>query len=376
MNKHLRSFQNDAAYQSGVSSIIKPGIALVKDTMTLHYLTSFDFNPRYLFSDLSTGTELVSGKTVIGVEVIPARYTADQKARFVSVKNMSLTDPENGTVATGNNSDNPGAGIMWGAAQEIPGSTYKTQIGYLNGYDEKTGTYDGNIGDILHIKDDYSYLPVDCSYLFEEAIASGAMTEEQLEALKAASLGTGTLDQYWIPSIPMEGPVKSHQPYAPGPYSNTGAANSLYSDSRTACYDMSGKANTELIVGSLQDESWRTGTLNNSTDIYPAACACSRFCPGDTDPGDWYLPSAGELGYLAASLGRISKKIALAGTAGQSVVGIGDGLTYETLGGWLWSSSQKSSGDAWYLHTSVGNMGNYNKGNANDYSRVRAFFQL
>ena len=375
MNKRLRSFLDDAAYQSGVSSIVRPGVALVKDTMTLHYLTSFDFNPRYLFSDLSTSTELVSGKTVIGVEVIPARYTADQKTRFVSVKNMSLTDPENGTVATGNNSDNPGAGIMWGGTSEISGSTYKTQMGYLNGYNEEEDTYDGIIGDTLHIKDDYSYLPVDCSYLFEEAIAAGR-TEEQIEALKAASLGTGTLDQYWIPSIPLEGPVESHQPYAPGPYSNTGAANSLYSDSRTACYDMSGKANTELIVGSLQDESWKTGTLNNSTDIYPAACACSRFCPGDTDPGDWYLPSAGELGYLAASLGRISKKIALAGTAGQSVVGIGDGLTYSTLGGWLWSSSQYDSNDAWDLYTDGGAVGYLDKGGYNGSIRVRAFFQL
>ena len=375
MNKCLRSFLNDAAYQSGVSSIIRPGVALVKDTMTLHYLTSFNFNPRYLFSDLSTGTELASGKTVIGVEVIPARYTADQKARFVSVKNMSLIDPENGTVATGNDSSsNPGTGIMWGGSSEIPGSTYKTQMGYLNGYDGEN--YDGNIGDTLHIKDDYSYLPVDCSYLFEEAIASGAMTEEQLEALKAASLGTGTLDQYWIPSIPMEGPVESHQPYAPGPYSNTGSANSLYSDSRTACYDMSGKANTELIVGSLQDESWKTGDLDNSTDIYPAACACSRFCPGDTEPGDWYLPSAGELGYLAASLGRISKKIALAGEAGQSVVGIGDGLTYENLGYWLWSSSQYDSSYAWYLGTFNGGMDYYGKDLDDDGSRVRAFFQL
>lgn len=65
--------------------------------------------------------------------------------------------------------------------------------------------------------------------------------------------------------------------------------------------DLNGYSNTEILV---QDKytsgqtDWRTaGTIYSSSGsgYMAAACCCKRFKAGDLD---WYLPSAGELGFI------------------------------------------------------------------------------
>ena len=79
--------------------------------------------------------------------------------------------------------------------------------------------------------------------------------------------------------------------------------------------------------------------------------------------GDWYLPSAGEVGYTIVSQGRISYALsrinaALPGTAAEWVNDL------------LWSSSEYSRHNAWALIPSNGDFSNHTK---NGGFRVRAF---
>ena len=223
-----------------------------------------------LYSDMTVSSDIESGKTPIAICVgLPESYE-DGKARYMSLVNMSATDPENGTTATGNDTiNNPGAGFCWGGKGiEVPGIT-------------------------------------------------------------------------------------------------------CYTSSTAVLEDKDGKVNTTILWGLATNG--KTGTIDKgafTSADYPAAVACHRFYTQGTQAGDWYLPAAGELQPILPNLNTINTKLGSLGVA------VGDNSTYETLGSWLWSSSQKSSSNAWYLYTYKGSVNDRNKNTAGGGSRVRAFFQL
>lgn len=63
--------------------------------------------------------------------------------------------------------------------------------------------------------------------------------------------------------------------------------------------DIRGKQNTEFYL-SKTTVAWDKGQILPDTGPgrHPAACACARFVTKNTEKGDWYVPSCGELGYL------------------------------------------------------------------------------
>lgn len=89
---------------------------------------------------------------------------------------------------------------------------------------------------------------------------------------------------------------------APSPYLNDGSRNPIYYKARQVFTDFSGIDNSVLLQNYATTQSnWRenvTITSSSDTGYSPPACCCWRFCPEGTNQGDWYLPSAGELGYF------------------------------------------------------------------------------
>ena len=94
-----------------------------------------------------------------------------------------------------------------------------------------------------------------------------------------------------------------------------------------------GKWNTQqcLSKATNQDQNICDGVTNNYTTGYsPAACCCVAYSTPGTKPGDWYLPSIGELYQIYANKAAINeKRTAIKGS------GIGDGD--------YWSSRERSS---------------------------------
>lgn len=101
------------------------------------------------------------------------------------------------------------------------------------------------------------------------------------------------------------------EPLIPSPYLNNGKPNSIYRVNELSFYDseynetytfknglsdMDGKNNTYKICKIAERKE-----TNKSEDVE----YCINYSTKGTKPGDWYLPSLGEVGYLLARFGKI-----------------------------------------------------------------------
>ena len=161
--------------------------------------------------------------------------------------------------------------------------------------------------------------------------------------------------------------------YIPSPYMNDGTFNPNYSmtgspSSAANCLaDFDGKGNTQKIIevrGSKDYSSWTPSTTTQAD--YPAASCCDMYFTQGTNQGDWYLPSAGELGYAVVRQQAINDKI-------NELVSAGITSANPVQLNYYWSSSEYSSYGARWLYFDNGYVDGYGK----DYSSyVRAFLRV
>lgn len=138
------------------------------------------------------------------------------------------------------------------------------------------------------------------------------------------------------------------------------------------------KAGTVAILADeMTVQAW---VSKGNTNIFPAAMCCQRYKTvlkpntvtynSENDKytyGDWYFPSAGEVGYTIVSQGRISYALSRINAAlpGTAAAWVND---------WLWSSSEIGGRNAWYFNPSNGSVGNGSGNGTKDGGfRVRAF---
>lgn len=235
--------------------------------------------------------------TPIGVVVIPEGMLPDGKARMVGLKPVD---------ASGNPSSSH-VGIKWGGSDTDTSLTNYTKVPTT---DNAGSTSTGSSG--------YGHLPSDKFTGATSYVDSGAK-------------------------------YKGSKPYVPSPYLYNGgelAFNPEYSkaiEGNNALSDFNGLSNTETLVG--------LGTG------YTAANAAWKYSDGVSNT-QWYLPSAGELGFLTPRFNEINNAITAAG-------GVAVDSSY-----YFWSSSECSSDYVYYLNTSNGGISSTNK-STNYY--VRAF---
>ena len=106
MAKFITKFDTTAelATFSATTDFGKPHVSLTKDDMVVHYHPLVAKLCDYLYEDGSFGKKDAT-KTAIGVCVIPGGVLRDGKARFMSLKGMTLTSPNEGGSDTN---------IFWG----------------------------------------------------------------------------------------------------------------------------------------------------------------------------------------------------------------------------------------------------------------------
>ena len=108
----------------------------------------------------------------------------------------------------------------------------------------------------------------------------------------------------------------------------------LTSDAKT---DFNGKSNTATIIA------------EDASNI--AAKYCNNYTTAGTSAGDWYLPAVGELySYVHGNYSAIKTAMTSIGWS---------------CGGYIWSSSEYSSRNAWTVGTHNGDLGYHTKGSRN-----------
>ena len=239
--------------------------------------------------------------TPVGVVVIPEGMLPDGKPRIVSLKFVN---------ADGTPSDSR-QGLTWGG--------YGTDTSLTNYY--RLPTTD-NAGSTSTGISSYGYLPSDNFTGATSYVDPAAKYDDTSNLIPSPYLGdNSTLNPEYSKVMPE--------------YNNP-------------LSDFNGLTNTQTLVG--------LGTG------YQAANACWNYTGGVSGTGlQWYLPAAGELGFLMPRFKAINAAITTAG----GVVG----------SGYFWSSSEYSPEYVYCLYTSYGFMDSYRKSVTSYYVRPFAVLE-
>lgn len=256
----------------------------------------------------------------IGVVVVPGQHDVygDGTCGVMSLNHMNCSSPTTG-----------------GSAQNMYWGEYGTDISTLeNLYEVPYVGSNGSVGDKVIGVTGIAYLPSDHANFT-------AVTNPY---------DTGTKYYY-----------NDSNKYIPSPYQNDGTFNPNYSmtsspSSTANCLaDFDGKGNTQKILtvrGSKDYSSW-TPSATTQAD-YPAASCCDMYFTQGTNQGDWYLPSAGELGYAVVRQQSINDKI-------NQLVSVGITSANPVQLGSYCSSSEYSSSYARFLNFTNGYVSTFNK---------------
>ena len=225
--------------------------------------------------------------TPIGVVVVPESHTEDGTVRIISLADMDYNNPDNGNT-DGN------VYMHWGGyGYDVLDLDYLTQAPYIADSVALISSPQTLVGFNTIALNNFCYF---CSDYF---VGTSGAYPNPFDS--KAAYGSNS-DNVAVPS----------------PYLEDGSKNPIYHDTSNTgnvCADMDGKGNTEkiLAVDNSYSTSWQTAsTIQNVHDnqyIHPAAQCCWRYHTIGTNQGEWYLPSAGELGYLAARWKSISASI-------------------------------------------------------------------
>ena len=284
------------------------------------------------------------GYTPVGVVVVPASHDVygDGTCGVMSLVNMNLDTPDTGSTATDS--------IHWGYKNldidTLPNLDKAPYVGMCDAPGDETSTVVGEKW--------YVYIPSDA-----------------FESNSRAIQCPHDLDTYYYSNT-------SDDYAAPSPYLTNGSRNPAYyqttepSSKYNALADFNGKQNTQILCDlATAQADWKTAdTITNSygEGYYPAACCCWRFHTEGTNQGDWYLPAAGELGYVAARFKTINDTISLLRNAYGSSVG-------SSVSGNAYTSSSECSTQfgTRYVDYSNGYLVSYIIGAS---TRCRAFYRL
>ena len=283
--------------------------------------------------DFSANLLPLSQFTPIGIVAVPSEHTSEGRPRIVSLSEMNCDTPDSGSVTSHQN-------MYWGGrGYEVADLPTKNQFPYLSSLTE-----DGSV----NYNTSECYLPSD---------EWSGRTDNPLNSL--------------------EGFYRDYSNLMCSPYKEDGSKELRYfeaSESGNVLADFDGKSNTEkiLAVDNSNSTDWQTATTISNEGgyqhVHPAAQCCWRFHTDGTKQGDWYLPSAGELGYALARYGSINLAINTINIQYRETLGIQ--FTKYTY----WSSTQCSSTNAVYMGFYSGYVNYYNKNGNGGY--VLAFLAL
>ena len=361
-NDSLKLFETETLYNEAKPDFVYPTVSYVKDVNSVFYMTKplpLHKQPiKAVFYDSSTGgfvklnpdeiTEVNPNYTPIGVEVIPVEHDVygTGQAGIMSLAEMSYTTPDTGSSSN--------QGMYWG------------------GYEVDTS---------LPNLDTANYIGID-GQLNNNTVQGSDMTcilpsDSFITSVHGTPLLSLDGSSYYFVSSGAEIGQEGMW-FGPSPYNADGSRNEAYYTTASpalatnALSDFDGVGNTTVLTELATAQSdWKTAdsiTNSDSAGYYPAACCAWRFHTAGTEQGQWYLPAAGELGYVINRLSAINETINKVLSVYSSVVAV---VLYTVTD--YWSSSEIVANYVRGLATYNGIVNGFDK----DYPmNARAFLRL
>ena len=298
--KYLRLFSNNTDYQSFISGgggdFVLPNVSYVEGTNKVFYhpvlpptyAGDIVYKSNGKLNTINYEEWNSSLGTPVGVVVVPSGFAPDGKARMLSLQ----------WASSSSTSSTSASGMTWGVYGTDTTLTNHTMVPTTD-----------NAGSTTTGSNSYGYLPSDkftgpTSYVDSTAKYNGATVYNM------------------IPS-----PYLGDKPN-PAYYAKISGYNNALSD-------FDGKGNTDVLVALGAD--------------YVAANAARNYKAAGAEEIEWYLPAAGELGYMLPRFNKI-----------QAALTKVNSPQLDSSNGY-WSSSEYSSNCAYYVFTNNGNVHDYNK---------------
>lgn len=293
--KYIHVFENTEDYDAYVTGghYIEPSFCFIKNDTLVKYHPYFISVGDIAYWDGSQvctvpQTEWNSSLgTPVGVVVIPEGMLPDGKARMFGLK----------YATSAGTSSNSSVSLTWGPSNTNTSLTDYNRVPITD-----------NAGSTSTGSNSYGYVPSD----------KFTGTQSYVDPLAKYSQSSNLIPSPYLGDNRIFNPEYSK---AISGYNNV-------------LSDFDGLGNTQTLVG--------LGTG------YTAANACWNYKDGVSDT-QWYLPAAGELGFLVARLQTINAAITTVG-----------GVAVDSY--YFWSSSEFSSTNAYYVHTRTGSVSNDTKG--------------
>lgn len=346
MNKYINTFSTISDYNANWDNILSPSVSYIKSDKKLiydaEYTTSkaaakvgwiaYDNNGiTEYYNPKSTDVASLTSSNIIGIVVIPASCTEDGTVKVVSLDYMDYNNPTTGNTTSVN--------MYWGGyGSEVPNlPAVDKVVTYVTGTTTTALSSDGKF------PSNYDIASISGSSDWTITV-SGNDSNRKFISRAPQYPGASVYNEYSA---------------TPSPYNTDGSVSNDYFNTTGSIlsYGLCGAENTDKIMADVT----HTGDIQNQSGAgyHPAVECCRAY-----KDGSWYLPSQAELGYLCANL----KQIDFARTVLER-----DSIT----GKYYWSSSQYSSGNAWYLYLTLNlNFGYCASRTKGDNRSVLAFVAL
>ena len=252
--------------------------------------------------------------TPIGIVAVPSSHTDEGRPRIMSLVHMNCDTPTTGSTSIQD--------MFWGVYGTVVSELAQKQGYPYMGTSNTTVTTTSTV----RYKDDDIYLPSDANGqngLNNFTYANPSNSNEHFYDNGNSSYG-----------------------FMCSPYKQDGSKDTRYFDTSNTgnvLADFDGRSNTDKILAQRGSKDYTTWKPNDRTEEdYPAASCCGMFSTVGTNQGDWYLPSAGELGYAIARMQAIQNSM-------QALVTKGYTASLLSPANWYWSSTQYSDNHAGYV---------------------------
>ena len=306
----LEALEHYVAYDSEADKVYLKKLPL-NDTSIVGDIVMYDKQGAKMVhckpSEYSIETYPEAQYTPIGVVIIPSSHTDDGKDVIMSLAVMSAQTPDEG-VSTLEETQTQGSNLslrFGGHGRQLSGFSKNGKMPYIASCPKGEDSVVSEFGEVQ-----FDVISEDMSS--EDNYRVCVYSNDQL---KDESLPN--------PSNPNEGYYKmaidsakksSKVLLIPSPYTSDGGKNPDYfqvpgDGGNNILADFDGSVINKKYLEQIEGgEEWKTSpTINNASGVqdFPYIQCCWRYHTDGTKQGDWYVPSAGEVGYVCAKFAEI-----------------------------------------------------------------------